>query len=112
LEFAMVVPLLGLLLALLSHTGLLLADAVVAQGVAREVGRAAAVDGAERARQVAERLAGDREVRVDLDERGGMVEARIELVSGAFAAIGVDVRVPATATFRAERPVPVGLDGG
>lgn len=99
----MVLPLLGVLLALLAQTGLLLADVVVAQGIAREAGRAAAVDGDERARRVAERLAGDRrEVRLDLVDDDGLVEARVELASRAFAAVGVELWLPARATFRAE----------
>lgn len=111
LEFALVVPLLGLLLALLVQTGLVLADVVVAQGIAREVGRTAAVDGDGPARRLARELAGSRDIRVELVERDGMVTARIELATGAFALVGVDLWLPATATFRAERPVPAALHG-
>jgi hypothetical protein len=102
LEFAMVLPLLGLLLALLAQTGLLLADVVVVQGIAREAGRAAAIDDAAAAREVAERLAGDRGVRVDVADRGGLVEARVELATGAFSGMGVDLWLPARAVFRRE----------
>jgi Flp pilus assembly protein TadG len=112
LEFAMVVPLLGLLLGLVIQTGLLLADVVVAQGIAREAGRAAAVDGDDRARQVAERMAGDRQVRVEVDGDAGVVEVGIELATGAFASVGVDLWLPARATFRREAPLGAGLDGG
>lgn len=98
----MVVPLLGMLLALLAQTGLLLADLVVVQGIAREVGRAAAVDDADAARDLAERLAGDRDVRVGLSDDDGHVEARVELATRAFDAVGVELWLPARATFRRE----------
>lgn len=109
LEFVMVLPLLGLLLALLAQTGLLLADVVVVQGIAREVGRTAAVDDASAAREVAERLAGDRDVRVALSDADGLVDARVELATGAFAAVGVRLWLPAHAVFRREGPVAAGF---
>jgi len=111
LEFAMVVPLLGLLLGMLAQTGLLLADVQVAYGIAREAGRAAAVDGDERAREVVEELAGDRAVRLDLDDTDGMVEARVELATGAFSSVGVRLWLPASATFRRESPGSAVDDG-
>lgn len=104
LEFAMVVPLLGVLLGLLAQTGLLLADVQVAHGIAREAGRTAAVDGDERARDVVEDLAGDRGVRLELEDGDGLVEARVELATGAFASVGVELWLPASATFRREGP--------
>lgn len=104
LEFALVVPLLGLLLGLLAQTGLLLADVVVAHGVAREVGRTAAVDGDDRARAVAGRVAGGRDVRVDVGGDDEVVEARVELATRAFAAVGVRLWLPARAVFRREGP--------
>jgi len=111
LEFAMVVPLLGLLLGLVLQTGLLLADVLVAQGIAREAGRAAAVDGDDRAREVVEELAGDRDVRLDLEDADGMVQARVELATRAFSSVGVDLWLPARATFRREASSGVGGDG-
>jgi len=102
LEFAMVVPLLGVLLGLLAQTGLLLADVQVVHGIAREAGRAAAVDGEQRAREVVEDLAGDRDVRLHVDGADGMVEARVELATRAFSSVGVDLWLPARATFRRE----------
>ena len=104
LEFAMVVPLLGVLLGLLAQTGLLLADVQVAHGIAREAGRTAAVDGDERARDVVEDLAGDRDVRLELEDGDGLVEARVELATQAFASVGVELWLPASATFRREGP--------
>ena len=112
LEFAMVGPLLGLLPGLVIPTGLLLTDVVVAQGIARGVGGTAAVDGDAQARRVAERLAGDRGVRIDLDDDGGAVEVRLELATGAFAAFGVDLWLPARATFRRETPFGAEAGGG
>ena len=100
----MVVPLLGLLLGVVVQTGLLLADVQVAYGIAREAGRTAAVDGDERAREVVDELAGDRAVRLDLDDTDGMVEARVELATGAFSSVGVKLWLPARATFRREGP--------
>ena len=113
LEFAMVVPLLlGVLLGLLAHTGLLLADVQVAHGIAREAGRTAAVEGDERAREVVGDMVGDREVRLDLEDDDGVVEARVELASRAFASVGVELWLPAHAAFRREAPVGlVGDDG-
>lgn len=102
LEFAMVLPLFGLLLAVLAQTALLLADVLVAQGIAREVARSAAVDGEAQAQQLADELAGDRDLRVDLDRDGDLVEVRAELHTRAFAAAGADAWVPARATFRVE----------
>jgi hypothetical protein len=108
----MVVPLLGLLLGVVAQAGLLLADVQVAFGIAREVGRAAAVDGDERAREVADELAGDRAVRLDLDDTDGMVEARVELATGAFSSVGVHLWLPASATFRRESSVGLFGDDG
>lgn len=107
----MVVPLLGLLVGLLAQTGLLVADVVVAQGIAREVGRAAAVDGPDAARDLAEAMAGDRDVRVDIDQDGAMVVTRVELATGAFGAVGVELWLPAQASFRREVP-DASLGGG
>jgi len=107
----MVVPLLGLLLGMLAQTGLLLADVQVVHGIAREAGRAAAVDGDERAREVVEELAGDRAVRLDLDDTDGMVEARVQLATGAFSSVGVHLWLPASATFRRESPGSAVDDG-
>jgi hypothetical protein len=102
LEFAMVLPLFGLLVALLAQTGLLLADLVMAQGVAREVARTAAVEGEPAAREVGRDLAGRRDVRIDLAHVDGLVEARVELRSSVFASAGVDVWLPAHAVMRPE----------
>jgi Flp pilus assembly protein TadG len=102
LEFAMVLPLFGLLIALLLHAGLLLGDVIVAQGIAREVARTAVVEDRPAARDVARALAGGRDVRIELSDTGGLVEARIELHSSVFASTGIDVWLPARAVMRPE----------
>ncbi|HSJ45872.1 MAG TPA: TadE/TadG family type IV pilus assembly protein [Euzebyales bacterium] len=112
LEFAMIVPLLGVLLGLLAQTGLLLADVLVAHGIAREAGRTAAVDGDEHARDVVEDLAGDRDVRLEFEDHDGLVEARVELATRAFASVGVQLWLPARAAFRREAPVGLFGDDG
>jgi hypothetical protein len=98
----MVLPLFGLLIALLVHTGLLLGDVVVAQGIAREVARTAAVEGRSAARDIGRDLAGRRDVRIELSDADGLVEARIELRSTAFASTGVEVWLPARAAMHPE----------
>lgn len=102
LEFAMVLPLMGMLLVLFVHTGLLLADVVTAQGIARQVARSAAVDGDDVARDVGRRLAGSRAVRLRLERDAGLVEARVELRSDVFASVGARPWIPARATMQAE----------
>lgn len=111
LEFAMVLPLFGLMLALFVHTGLLLGDVVIAQGIAREVARSAAVEGDAAARDVGRALAGRRDVRIEIAPRDGLVEARVELRSPVFASTGVDVWVPARVAMRPEGPLSEAVDG-
>jgi hypothetical protein len=102
LEFAMVLPLLGIGLALLAQTGLLLADLLAVQGIARQAARTAAVEGDVDAVALADRLASSRELRLDVERADGLVEVRAELASRAFTAAGVDVWLPARATFHDE----------
>lgn len=111
LEFAMVLPLIGILIAVLVHTGLLLGDVVLAQGIAREVARTAAVESAAAAKEVGQQLAGRREVRIALAARDGLVDARIELHSTVFAGAGVDIWVPGRAAMRPEGPLEDAVDG-
>jgi hypothetical protein len=110
LEFAMVLPLFGLLLALLAQTGLLLADVVMAQGIAREVARTATVEGESAAHDVGRELAGRRDVKIDLGRVDGLIEARVELRSSVFASTGVEVWLPARAVMRPEADLQ--WDGG
>jgi TadE-like protein len=108
LEFAMVLPLFGLLIALLAQTGLLLGDVVMAQGIAREVARTAAVEDESAARAVGHDLAGRRRLRVELSQADGLIEARVQLRSTVFASTGAHVWLPARAVMRSEH---VTLDG-
>jgi hypothetical protein len=111
LEFAMVLPMFGLLIALLAQTGLLLGDVVTAQGIAREVARTAAVEDAPAARQLGRELAGRRELRVELSDVDGLIEARVELRSAVFASAGLNLWVPARAVMRPEHATVDGADG-
>ena len=104
----MTLPLFGLLIALLAQTGLLLGDVVVAQGIAREVARTAAIDGESAARAVGRDLAGRRGLRVELSQADGLIEAQVELRSAVFASTGAHVWLPARAVMRSER---TNLDG-
>lgn len=103
----MVLPLVGLLLALFVHVGLVLADVVAAQGIAREVARVAAVDGDAEGRAVLDRFAGQREATLQLVHDDGAVEARVRLRSDAFSALGVTPWLPARAAMRVEAPSTV-----
>ena len=102
LEFAMVLPLLGIALALFAQTGLLLGDVLVAQGIAREAARTLAVEGDIDEGDLVDRLAASRDVRLDVDRDDGLVEVRAQLATRAFASVGVDLWLPARATFHDE----------
>lgn len=102
LEFAMVLPLLGIALALLAQTGLLLGDVLVAQGIAREAARTLAVEGDIDEADLVDRLAASRDVRLDVDRDDGLVEVRAQLATRAFASVGVELWLPARATFHDE----------
>lgn len=119
LEFAMVLPLFGMLIALLVQTGLLLADVVAAQGIAREVVRTAVVEDRSAAREVGRDLAGRRDVRIEfvsrsqttkLSDADDLIEARVELRSNVFASTGIDVWLPARAAMRPEGAMAEGAD--
>lgn len=104
----MVLPAVVLLLALVLHAGLVGMDLVVAQGLAREAARVAAVDGDDAVRRALRAAAGRRPVQLRLDppagqrEPGGTVTARVRVRSRAFAAFGARVWLPADATMRVE----------
>jgi hypothetical protein len=106
----MVLPLVLLALTVVVQAGLLAADVVHVQGLAREAARAAAVGDDAAARAVTERAAGARPVRVRLDPPGGVraagdhVTAVVELESSAFGRLGPPVRLVGEATMRVEQP--------
>lgn len=109
LEFALVLPLATLLAVLALHAGLLAADLVAVQGLAREAARAAAVSGDAATRATLEQAAGRQPVRLTLDPAsprspGALVTAQVSLESRAFRAFGQKVWLPARAVMRVEDP--------
>lgn len=108
IEFALVLPAVLVLLVLVLHAGVMAADLVAAQGLAREAARAAAVSDDGTARAMARGAAGRRPVEVTFAPASGarapgdLVTARLRLRSKAFAAFGVPVWLPGQATMRVE----------
>jgi uncharacterized protein YceH (UPF0502 family) len=108
LEFALSLPLVILWLCLLVHAALLCSDLVVAQTLAREAARVAAVSDDADVRATLDRVAGRRPVRLELRpptagrRPDDLVTARLEVRSAAFAAFGTSVWIPAQATMRVE----------
>lgn len=104
----MVLPAVVIALLLVLQAGVLGADVVAAQGLARDVARAAAVDGTEVATEAAPDRVGGRDVEVTVEpteSRGGdLLTATVRLRSRAFGNLGVDVWLPGRATMRAEGP--------
>jgi hypothetical protein len=102
----MALPVVILLGVLVVHAGILGADVVSAQVLAREAARAAAVEGAEAAGPALEEAAGERPVELELDpetlEAGQIVTATVRVRSAAFAAFGFEVWLPARAAMRTE----------
>ncbi len=107
-EFALVMPVVLLLILLVVQAGVVAADLVAAAGIARETARVAAVGDDAGARAAAERAAGSREVRVSLAPPSGarapgdLVTATLRLRSSGFAVLGAPVWLPAQATMRVE----------
>ncbi|MPZ86681.1 MAG: hypothetical protein GEU81_01145 [Nitriliruptorales bacterium] len=107
LEFALVLPLAVLLLVLGLHAGLLAADLVAAQGLAREAARMAAVADDDTVNAALAAAAGRQPVGLALRPQsprrpGTFVTAEVRLRSRAFRAFGQEVWLPATATMRTE----------
>ena len=107
LEFALVLPLAVLVLVVGLHAGLLAADLVAVQGLAREAARAAAVSDDLATQRAVRQAAGRRQVRLTLTPAaprpaGGLVTAEVELESRAFGAFGLHVWLPARASMRVE----------
>lgn len=104
----MLLPGIVLLLTLVLHAGLVGLDLVVAQGLAREAARTAAVDSDEAVRQALDAAAGRRPVELRVDppaarrQPGETVTVRLRVRSRAFAAFGAHVWLPAEATMRVE----------
>ena len=110
LEFALALPFVVLALVLLAHAAVLGADVVVAQAVAFQAARVAAVEDDAAVQQAAAEAAGERDVRVVLEptdqhrRHGDEVTATVRMRSAAFAPFGATVWVPARAALRVERP--------
>ena len=107
LEFAMVVPAAVMLVVLLLHAGILAADLVTVQGLAREAARIAVVADDAAARGALADAAGRRPVALTLDPAGPrspgtLVTVTVRLHSTAFSAFGAEVWLPGTATMRVE----------
>lgn len=107
LEFALLLPIAALLAVLGLHAGLLAADLVAVQGLAREAARAAAVADDDATRAAVERAAGRQAVRVTLEppsprEPGTLVRGEVTLESRAFRAFGPRIWLPGSAVMRVE----------
>lgn len=106
LEFALVTPLVVLALVLVVGSGLLGADYVLAQGLARDAARAAALAGAEEARAGVDRAVGAREADVDIESSSARgvdeVTVTVRLRSPVLSAIGVDAWALGRATMPRE----------
>lgn len=115
LEFALVLPLIGILALLLLHAAVLGGDLIAAQGAARAAARMAAVDGDAAAHAAARVVAGSRSMHLRLDPGegarggGGLVTATVQLRSAAF---GGRVTVPGHAVMPVEHPAGEPLAGG
>lgn len=110
LEFALVLPAVVLVLVVLLHAALVGVDLVIAQGLAREAARTAAVDGDEVVESRLDDAAGDRPVELELSppesrrSAGQVVTVELRVRSRGFAAFGAEVWVPARAAMRVETP--------
>ena len=104
----MTLPAALLLVLLVVQAGVLGADVVAAQGLARDAARTAAVGGADDVAALVDQAAGSREVEVVLEpaspEAGEPVTVSLRLRSRAFGNLGHRVWLPARATMRAEEP--------
>jgi Flp pilus assembly protein TadG len=108
LELALLLPVLAMLLAMVLQGGLAASELVLAQAVARDAARVAAVDDDAAARAAAQAVAGTRRVDVRIQpatagRRGGeLVTVTISLRSAAFHRLGIELWLPAEATMRVE----------
>jgi hypothetical protein len=107
-EFALVLPGVVLVLVLVLHGAWLGADLVLAQSLAREAARVAAVADDGQVRAALDEAAGERPVEVTLAPpsgaraAGALVTARLRVRTRAFAVFGPGIWLPAQATMRVE----------
>jgi Flp pilus assembly protein TadG len=110
IELALLLPALALLVAGVLLAGLAATELVLAQAVARDAARAAAVDGDAAARAAAQEVAGRRELRITTSpppgarRAGSHVTVDVELRSAALARVGVEAWLPARAVMVVEAP--------
>jgi hypothetical protein len=110
LELALLLPALGVVIALVLHAGLLASEVVLAQAAARDAARVASVEGDAAARDAAAAVSGDRGVRLVASpaegrrRAGDLVTVRVEVESGLLRRFGIEVWLPAEATMRVEGP--------
>lgn len=109
-EFALALPFVVLTLIVLTHAAVLGADLVAAQTVAAQAARLAAVEDDRVVVEAVRTAAGRRPVEVTITppsparSHGDVVAATVRLRSKAFAPLGTEVWLPATASSRVERP--------
>lgn len=108
LEFALVTPLVFMLLGLVLTSGLVGVEILQAQHIARETARAAAVAPDDDARAVAAELAGTRGLSTTITPASGsrqvgeLLTAEIELQSAIADRFGLSLSLPAKAVMRTE----------
>lgn len=104
----MALPAALVVVLLVVQAGVLGADVVAAQGLARDAARTAAVGDAADVAALVDDAAGAREVEVELEpsrpQAGEPVTVSLRLRSRAFGNLGRSVWLPARATMRAEAP--------
>ena len=107
-EFALVTPLVFMLLAMVVAAGLVGVEIVQAQHIARETARAAAVSPDDAARAVGDQLAGPRPLQTAISpatgarQVGDLVTADIQLRSGIAERFALEVWLPARSVMRTE----------
>ena len=107
-EFALTIPFVVLVAALVLQLGVVAADVVTAQSVAFQAARVAAVDDDAAVRRAVAEAAGERPVEVEINppgrrDIGQIVRADVRLRSAALEAFGMRVWLPASAATRVER---------
>ena len=107
-EFALVTPVVIMLLGIVAVAGLAGIELIQSQHIARETARAAAVSEDSAAWQVADELAGARGLHTSITPASGarqvgdLLTAEIKLQSGIADRFGIDLWLPAKAVMRTE----------
>jgi Flp pilus assembly protein TadG len=109
-EVALLLPLVLVCVVLVFYSGLAATELLIAQSVAREAARTAAVDDDHAVLRAAREVAGRREVDVrtapasGARRAGDLVTVEVSLRSHAFDRFGLAVWLPARAVMRVESP--------